>query len=128
MNLNELKPFFKTFTHKSNSWKSETTMALGDSRRLKISTFKTFSGTLCTIATVCKVERGFETFVMYEDLNVRLAEQKVRVTQKAVETQHQGTLNNEEVISRLLNGVRGKYFPNIAPDKFVEYIQEIHNA
>lgn len=128
MNLNELKPLFKTFTHKSNSWKSETTLALGDSRRLKISTFKTFSGTLRTFATVCKVERGFEIFVMYEDLNIRLAEQKVRVTQKAVETQHHGTLNNEETISRLMESVRAQYFPNIPSDKFVEYIQEIHNA
>lgn len=71
------------------NWKAETNVEMPDSRRLKVSTYKTDSGVVVTHATVSKVEKNWETHVMYEDFSRRLdASRYPRVTSKVIEAQH----------------------------------------
>ena len=77
---------------------AETGLDLPDNRFLKITTMKRASGNLATTASVGKSNGDSFSFVVFQDFNKTLASEKVRVTEKAVKTQHDKVLENLDAL------------------------------
>jgi len=77
---------------------AETGLDLPDNRFLKITTMKRASGNLATTACVGKSSGDSFSFVVFQDFNKTLANEKVRVTEKAVKTQHDKVLENLDAL------------------------------
>ena len=74
-------------------WKAESQVELGNDRVLSITTMKRSSGALVTTASVGKREGMFISHMMFQDFNTSVeTSTPKKVTQKAVETQHIGTV------------------------------------
>ena len=73
---------------------AESGVELPDNRFLKITTMKRSSGNLATTATVGKSSGNSFSFVVFQDFNKTLANEKIRVTEKAVKNQHDKVLEN----------------------------------
>lgn len=78
--------------------KAETLVHLFDDFWLKVSTHKVYSGSLVTSAHVHKAKGMFEEHRMYTDYSARIEDNKVRVTERAVQTQHERVLLSLEAI------------------------------
>lgn len=81
-----------------NKPKAETLVHLFDKFWLKVSTHKVYSGSLVTSAHVHQAEGKFETHRMYTDYSKRLEDNVIRVTEKAVQLQHERVLLSLEAI------------------------------
>lgn len=81
----------KTMIYKDirNQWHAETHVPLEGKQQLRISTYKTERGDLQSFASVCKVENGYVTHMVYQDYSRRVIVNRVRCTEKAVRDQHQ---------------------------------------
>lgn len=80
-----------------NSWHAETHVDLGENKQLRLSTWKTDRG-LQSFASVCKLENGCVTHMMYADYSKRVILEKARCTEKAVREQHDRALKMLPVI------------------------------
>ncbi len=81
-------------------WKAEANVKIeGTDQVLKISTSKNSRKQLVTTASVARLERGFEVFVLYEDFyrTLFISEPKV-VNQKRVEEQQRQALDEIDII------------------------------
>jgi len=81
-------------------WKADASVKIeGTDQVLKISTSKNSRKQLVTTASVVRLERGFEVFVLYEDFyrTLFVSEPKV-VNQKRVEEQQRQALDEIDII------------------------------
>lgn len=86
------------FKEKGGSWHAQNDFELGDNRILRISTYKTMSGTLVSTANVHLIEGSAMVHCMGKDFNKRLFVERVRCTSKAVAEQHSKALDQLEMI------------------------------
>ena len=68
-------------------WCAESEVAVGE-RVVRITTMKRSNGQLATIATAGKVNGISFSFVLFQDFNKVLLQEKVRCTEKSVKAQH----------------------------------------
>ncbi len=91
----------KSYIAKQNGqWKADASVKIeGTNQVLKISTSKNSRKQLVTTASVATLERGFETFVLYEDFyrTLFVSEPKV-VNEKRVTEQQQQALDEIDII------------------------------
>lgn len=81
-------------------WKADASVKIeGTNQVLKISTWKNARKQLITTASVAVLERGFETFVLYEDFyrTLFISEPKV-VNEKRVTEQQRQALDEIDII------------------------------
>ena len=91
-----------------NGWQMETCFPLPGGRELSFSTSKRHDGTLCTTASVSKLEGSFRTFVMFQDYSKIIRREKVRCTDKTVQAQHLDALKDKDII---MAEVKAQYYP-----------------
>jgi len=125
--MEQLSKLIKTTVYKDNiwkTWKAESRLDLGGSRNLKFHTSKVHSGKLVTTASVCKIDGVFESHMVYQDLYVTLASNKVRVTEKACREQHSSVVFDDKALADLVERVRLQYFQNLSAGQFAAQILE----
>lgn len=77
---------------------AKTTIKLDNDKILNITTMKRSNGLLSTTASVGTLKDGFISHMMFQDYAKTLISEKVRVTTKAVENQHNAALESIETI------------------------------
>jgi hypothetical protein len=77
----------------------ETTVNLPNGMQLRLCTFADFHGNLSTYVSAAKVEDGFVKFRMGQDYMRNLQCGKVRMTRKAVESQHNLYLDQLDMLA-----------------------------
>lgn len=90
-----------------HGWVAETFTPLPNDRKLRVTTMKRNGGQLATTAAVVTTENGFVTFRMFTDFLQTVHQERVRVTQKAVETQHQLVL--KEKLAAIIEATHAHY-------------------
>ncbi len=91
-----------------NHWHAKTTIGIGNSRELTISTNKNSRGLLVTTATVGTFDdRGMVSHLVYQDYCHTWLSNKKRVTEKAVSKQHQDFL--DESIQDVIDDINRFY-------------------
>jgi hypothetical protein len=95
MEQNEMNTTTRIFKGRSG-WQMESAIELADNRQLTVLTMKRHDGRLITSASVGVHDNGFICHRVHQDFSRRLIIESVRVTEKAVGTQHQQALDNIE--------------------------------
>jgi hypothetical protein len=70
-----------------HGWSAESEVKVGE-RLVRITTMKRSNGMLATMATAGKQEGLFFSFMVFQDFNKVLLQEKARCTEKAVAAQH----------------------------------------
>lgn len=83
------RTFHSVHKNAYGDWTAESHYDMGGARELHTLTMKRFGGSLATSAKVVRLEGNFAVFTPYTDFSKTLINEKVRVTQKNVEAQHE---------------------------------------
>ena len=94
------------FRDRYGHWQGKTTIKLGNSQELLISTYKNNRGALATYASVGTLDRGFVTHKLYQDYSKCFAADAVRCTEKNVQRQHETVLGK---INYILDDITRHY-------------------
>lgn len=83
------------------NWHAEDIVDLPGDRKLKISTSKTFSGSLVTMGIVGRQEGQFFSYTMYQDFSRRLHESRPKkCTENFVKAQHLHVMEDIEDVKK----------------------------
>ena len=91
-----------------SGWQVETCFPLPDGRELSFSTSKRPDGSLCTTASVSRIEGLGRIFVMFQDYMKTIRREKVRCTAKTVQAQHLDALEDKDIV---MAEVKAQYYP-----------------
>jgi hypothetical protein len=91
---------------RKDGYTATTTVPALGALTLKLSTYKNHNGVLVTSASCFKKDGFFESHRVYQDFNQYVQREKVRVTEKAVISQHTAAKEN---IAAILDSVKAYY-------------------
>lgn len=89
----------KAHKNMRGEWSAQTDVKLEGAYILRVSTFKGSSGYLTTTATrMVDQGDGGVSFIMFRDFNITVIRDKVRVTERAINAQHNTAMAEIEAI------------------------------
>jgi len=77
----------KFYRNNENKYRGKTELMMNNGMMLQFKTYS-YEGRIISNAQACNIDKGFISFIIFQDFNKRIANVKTRSSVKAIESQH----------------------------------------